>query len=355
MAVLSYQDILKRNNVENFTRRINSAGSFNYLKEGGDILVCTGKVRVKFLSNPIETLNNLNEDSLKTFLNSKGPSDYIEVECKGNTGTQFYKVSSFFKDKEFGGVAGKSSGGGAERQELGLINILNENAHKGNFYYVDSFGKNNKILRAYKNDGLSQVGQEPYIDIFIETTDKKNYGISMKGEQAPSLAGGGIAGLKVVVPDLLPKIYKEIEKYLKTRGLGEGSIVNASLIPDFYVEIPSKYIKQILIGNVRMGGPVDYMYIGKMDVKATVNDTTGEIKPNGTFYDIDQYMRKVGKFYFRIRKRDLPSDNMIEISFKNKNKEGYPIVFMTPKSKKNNFRIVIIDKLSGKGVTLNIQ
>jgi len=353
MAVITNADLLKRNNVDNLVSRINNKGAFKLVSENGDILVATGNVKLV-----ISKVNytKITPELLRAYLTSKRSSgDKFEIEVIHNRTKKWMATTKFFKDKDFGGVAGKSTGGGSERQELGLINILNENAARGNKYYVSSFGSSKKILKAEKNDGLSSLKQEPYIDIFIHTHDGKKHGISMKGDSAPSLAGGGLIGIKSSAPDLLDKIYKEIEKYIKGLGFKDGSVIDANLIPDIYIQIPNKYVKKILVGSKEMGGPVDYMYIGRMDVTATINHNTGEIKPNGTFYSIDEYMRKIPNFFFRIRKRDLQSDNMIKINFTKKNKEGYPLIFSAPKTDKNNFRMVIIDKVPSTGKRLVIS
>ena len=351
MATLSYGDLLKRDNVSVFVNRVNQSGSFNERTESGDLLVCTGNAKMKH-----EAINGnvkLTEELVRMFLNTKKNTDYIEVECYKNNSKRYLKLTIFFKDKEFGGVASKSSGGGSERQELGLIDAINETVRKTDQSWVQGIGRSQYLKGASKREGLSSIGQEPYIDVYVEAGRNK-YGISCKGESAPSLAGGGIAGLKVVAPDLIRKLYASIENYLKTKGMTEGSIVDAGDIPDFFIEIPNNYVEKILVGNERMGGPIDYMYVGKMDVVSSHDERTNELKLNGDFYSIDEYMRKIGKFYFRIRKRDLPTDNKIMISFKTKNKEGFPIVFKSPKSNKNHFRLVITDKISGKGTTLEL-
>jgi hypothetical protein len=351
MAVLSYTDLAKRDNISVFVNRVNSLGKFNLTTDTGELLTCTGKAKLKMGNGSAREIQ-LTADALSSFLKMKKTTDYIEVECKKGATASYYKINSFFKDKEFGGVAGKSSGQGSERQEQGLIELLNSAARKNSLCYDPSLGVKYKILGAKKNEGLSSVGQEPYIDVFIKTSaSTKPLGISLKGESAPSLAGGGVAGIKVVAPELLTMMYEKIEKYLTDQGYTEGTQVYAAKIPDLFIKIPKEYLKKILVGNEKMGGPVDYMYVGKMDVVGSIGDDN-KITVNGKFYDIDSYMNKVGNLYFRIRKRDLPADDLIQISFKTKNKEGYPIVFMTPKTNKNNFRLVIIDKVPSTGAVL---
>ena len=351
MAVISYQDILKRSNVETFVSRVNNGGSFQFMKEGGDPMVCTGKVKIK--TDQGITNINLTEDTLRVFCNRKKASDNLEVEVFHKGSKKFVRPSVFFKDKEFGGVAGKSTGMGSERQEIGLINLITEAAQSGNNRYFQSLGKQHKLLKAQKNEGLSAVGQEPYIDIFIMTHNGDKFGVSMKGESAPSLAGGGIAGLKVVTPELMTRMYTTIINYLKEQGIKEGSVVDNRIIPDIYIKIPDSFVEKILVGNEKMGGPVDYMYIGKMDVKGQIK-LSGEVEVNGKFYSIDEYMKKVGDFYFRIRKRDLSPSNLVKIVFNERNKEGYPMIFKNPDNGKNNFRLVITDSHPSSALVLNI-
>lgn len=356
MAVISYTDILKRDNVKNFVERVKNKGAFKEKTETGDTLTCTGKIRAKSKGKLI-TLG-LTEEEVRSFISGKDKSDFIEVEVKKGNRTLYTRVSNFYKDKDFGGVAGKSTGGGSERQELGLINILNEAASKGNNYYVSSLGRTNKIRSASKNEGLSSVGQEPYIDVFVETQDGKKLGVSCKGESAPSLAGGGIVGMKVVVPQLLDDMYNAVIRYVQDDlGHKEGDIMDANTIPDIFIPIPDKYVEKILVGNKQMGGPIDLMFVGPMDIIGRINDKTGEVTINndrGKFYTIDEYMRKIPTFYFRIRKRDLDPDNRMQITFDRKNKDGYPLIFMSPTTFRNNFRLVVTNKAASTGKILLI-
>jgi hypothetical protein len=351
MAVISKSDLLKRNNISVFVERVNNGGSFKIKDEKSKLHACNGKVIIKIGNSIIkyDGKNKLTDAALRLFVNSTSQATLqIELDKK------LYKLSDLYKDKDFGGVAGKSTGLGSERQELGLIAALNAAAFKNSKAFVSSLGKNIHIKSAYKNEGLSPAGQEPYIDIFIETQAGKKYGISNKGESAPSLAGGGLVGLNITVPDLMKRLYSTIDKYLKTTlKLKENSVISADFIPDIFIRIPDEYVKKILIGNKQMGGPVDYMYIGKMDVTSTL-EKTGELKINGEFFSISQYMKKIPNFFFRIRKRDIDNSNNIKITYSKKNKEGYPLLFVNPNNNKPNLRIVIVDKISSTGKELKL-
>lgn len=354
MATLAYGDILKRDNISVLTKRINGEGGFQLETAEAPVMKATGKAIISMNGQTSFFDRNLSEGSLSSFLNTRAGSDYLDVELKNNgNGNAYYRITKLYKDKEFGGVAAKASGQGSERQELGLIQALNEAAAMSNKAYVSQIGATAYILNASKNEGLAPTGQEPYIDVFIETS-KGKYGISCKGTSAPSLAGGGVAGLKVTAPELLRKLYTTIEYHLKTDlKLKSGDVVAADSIPDLFVKIPQNYVELILKGNRQMGGPIDYMYVGPMDVESTMRGNT--VALNGNFYGIQEYMRKIGTFYFRVRKRDLEPSNTIAIELTRTNKEGYKMMFRGPKTNKNNLRLVITDKVPSTGRVLTLR
>jgi hypothetical protein len=350
MATLSYPDLLKRQNFAVLADRINGFGAFQLTDEKSPPLKATGKVKITQNNKLSFFENNLTAGTLQAFLNSKSGSDSIEVELEDKI---FYKVTKFYKDREFGGTASKSGGQGSERQESGLVQALNEAASKYNKAYVISLGRSFYIQSAKKIEGLSPIGKEPYIDISIETTGGR-IDVSCKGDTAPSLAGGGVAGIKLVAPDLIKKMYDTIQRHLKNDlKLQEGTVIPAESIPDLYIEIPKKYVEIILKGTKAMGGPVTHMYIGNMDVVSNLETT--EVKLNGKFYSISEYMRKIGKFYFRIRKRDLDSSNTTKVVYSKKTAEGYPVLLQNPRNNKNNLRVVIQDKVPNTGKILKLN
>ena len=353
MATLAYGDILKRENISVLANRINGEGGFQLETAEAPAMKATGKAIISINGQTSFFDRNLTEGSLSSFLNTRKGSDYLDIELKNGNGNSYYRLTKLYKDKEFGGVAAKASGQGSERQEIGLIQALNEAAATSSKAYVSQLGTTTYIKSASKNEGLSSVGQEPYIDVFIDTSRGK-LGISCKGTSAPSLAGGGVAGLKVIAPDLLRSLYNTIEAHLKTDlKLKTGDIVAADSIPDLYIEIPQRFVELILKGNRQMGGPIDYMYVGPMDVESTMRGNT--VALNGNFYGIQEYMRKIGTFYFRIRKRDIEPSNTIAIELTRTNKEGYKMMFRGPKTSKNNLRIVITDKVPSTGRKLTLR
>ena len=351
MATLKYTDLAKKDSVDILLRRVFSAGFFQLKDEKSATLRCTKRIALKMNRQEViyDEKNKLEPSLLKAFLKKKSLADSIEIELKFTQRTKkFVKVTELYKDKEFDGKSkAKTSMVGAERQELGLIEALKDIALRG----VKLPGIDIEVSDVWKNEKRTVTGQEPYIDLFVKDIKNKTYGISCKGDFAPSLAGGGVAGLSRIAPRLVDGIYEKVESYLKNDlGISEGTIVPAHLVPDIFIPIPNMEMKKILIGNEYIGGPVDYMYVGKMDVSYSFMGQ--RVTLNGKFYDIESYMKKIGDFYFRVRKRELIGTDSIRVVYKEMNKEGYPVLFKNPVTNKPNFRLVIDSRVSNRATVL---
>lgn len=255
--------------------------------------------------------------------------------------------SGVLKTPEFGSKASKSDvKGGAERQEFGLIAAIESNAP------IKVAGVSGKtIIEAKKKDGKNSVGSEPYIDVILDSSKGKDIGISCKGTKAPSLAGGGMQGMDIIAPKFVKKAYGKIINHLKAEGFDQDGVYPVKELPDLYIEIPNTILRSLIEGTSKMGGPIEYMYVGPMDVEYTIKGDT--IHLNGDFIDIDDYIKKVGSLFLRVRKRDLDSNNLVKINYK-KGRNGWPQIFASPSKGKNNMRWVIVDKksVSSKGIKL---
>ncbi len=209
MATLAYGDLLKRDNVSVFTNRLAGKGAFQLRDEKSPPINATGRVTVT-QNNKVSMFDgNFTEGSLRAFLETKSGSDNFEIELMEGSSRRFHRITKIYKDREFGGVASKAGGQGSERQESGLVQAINEAVARHEKATVP--GISGTLKSAYKKEGLSAIGKEPYIDIIVET-ERNKFGVSCKDESAPSLAGGGVAGIKLVAPDLIPKVYAAIEK-----------------------------------------------------------------------------------------------------------------------------------------------
>lgn len=256
------------------------------------------------------------------------------------------RLTQLLKTKEFGGIGSKKET--SEKQEYGLINIINNNPGS----VIDTMGITAQSSRS--NEGTNAMNKERYIDIFITDSTGKDHGISMKGTTAPSLGGGGAAGINSVAPDLFKKIFARIEEFMKNElGLSNGDIIAAKHIPEIFVRVPDDYVESIMRGNEAMGGPIDYMYVGPMNAIGEVGDNN-ILNLNGKFYTVEEYINKIGNFYFRMRKRDLADNQTVQVAYDEKNTLGLPKLLKNPETHKNNLRLVVTNAPFSTGVVLDL-
>ena len=193
------------------------------------------------------------------------------------------------------------AGASAERQETGFVMAVKKavKANKNNPITVSAGGvRVANVVDAAKYSGRQASGSEPYTDVVLTLKNKKKVNLSLKGEAAPSLAGGGLRGLEAIVPGIASKFMKAAHKQLLDQGLKAGDKV-----PDVYGRITKEKKLKIVIGNAAMGGPIDYMYLGKMDVRSkyeagsnTLLFLNGQLQESANFAETHE-------LYFRLRAR----------------------------------------------------
>jgi hypothetical protein len=244
------------------------------------------------------------------------------------------------------------AGASAERQESGVVKKIND-AFKAN-------GKNpitlvagktvlEGVVSAEKYSGRQLGGSEPYTDVVIYVMRKGKevpINCSLKGESAPSLAGGGLKGLELAVPGIAKKFmnaaYKELKEKKKLRA--------GDKVPDVFGKISSGDKLKIVIGNKAMGGPIDFMYIGPMDVSGKYDKTKNILTLNGALTAADVYA-KTHDLYFRLRARredqKFDPDAM--------DRDGTPKIYgVSPSRGDSAGRIVVTDKVASTGVTVKL-
>lgn len=250
-------------------------------------------------------------------------SDFINIIKNTVKGVKDVKIlppnqspnpSSKFNAFEFESADGKAlivlAGKGAEqseRQERALIQAINT---KG----VTKVKFNNRtitgIQSAEKIGRVKGYSHEPYADILLKTDDG-DVRISAKAFRAPSFGGGGLSGMdELNIPDFndfVEKSYEEAYDNYKAiieanEGLEEQNLQGDSRFKDYYTPIDSNVLVELLTGNEKIGGPVDYYYTGDMDVEATVEGDTAIIK--GGLYTVDEFIKSKGTFSLRIGKRE---------------------------------------------------
>lgn len=226
------------------------------------------------------------------------------------------------------------AGGSAERQENAFVDAVNKavemNAGKPiTVNTKDSAVKG--VVKAEKFQGRQVSGSEPYTDVQLFTS-KGILNLSMKGPAAPSLAGGGLRGIETVIPGLGARFYRAaLDNHLKN-GLKPGEKV-----PDTYAILNKNDKELLVIGNPSIGGPIDYMYIGPMNVKSTFKN--GVLRVNGKLIPAARYAKE-HELYFRLRARRGD-----QVFAPDRSKNGIPLIYSRSNHPKrdNQGRLVITD------------
>lgn len=242
------------------------------------------------------------------------------------------------------------AGESAERQENGIVSSITAavKTNKNNpITVVAGKTKIPGVIKAYKFTGRQEGGSEPYIDVIFETIDKKKIGLSCKGKSAPSLAGGGLSGLELAVPGIAKKFMKAAFDHLsKKLKLNPGDKV-----PDVYGKIGATDKVKIVVGNAKMGGPIDYMFVGIMDVKANYNKDKNELTFSDTEITPAKKYAQTHELYFRLRARR--EDQRFDPT--SIDKDGSPKIYgKSPSRGDSAGRIVVQDKVPSNAVIVNI-
>ena len=244
------------------------------------------------------------------------------------------------------------AGASAERQENGVIKKIND-AFKSNKKNPITLKAGKTVIEgvvgAEKYTGRQLGGSEPYTDVVIYVMRKgKIEGIncSLKGESAPSLAGGGLKGLELAVPGIAKKFMQTAYSELKNKK----KLKMGDKVPDVFGKISSSNKVKIVVGNVKMGGPIDFMYIGPMNVAGTYDTKKNLLTLNGSLTEAVEYAR-THDLYFRLRARR--EDQRFDPDAKDQ--EGTPKIYGGSPSRGDSAgRIVVTDKVPSTGVIVNI-
>lgn len=237
----------------------------------------------------------------------------------------------------------QEAGLNAERQENGFIQVLSQ-------AIKDNGGKPVKLIAgqttidgvtgAEKYMGRQEKGSEPYTDIVLTTTNG-NFNLSMKGPSAPSLAGGGLSGIQSIIPGIGENFFTMAYKNLIKNGYRTGD-----KIPDTVGKLNDKDKMLLVVGTKAMGGPIDYMYIGPMDVSHSQEGDT--VKVNGRLYT-SKYYAENKDLYFRLRARRIDQTFDEDAEYNNGIKKIYS---KSPSRGDSAGRLMITDKPSSKALQI---
>lgn len=240
------------------------------------------------------------------------------------------------------------AGASAERQENAFIRAINKTVKKNKNNPITVQAGSTKIsgvVSASKYNGRQESGSEPYTDVILKIKNKSPINLSLKGESAPSLAGGGLRGLEAAVPGIGRKFMTEAFKKLKN----DLKLQDGDKVPDVYGQISAKDKVKIVVGNTTMGGPIDYMYIGPMDVKDEYDDKKNILFLSGNFTEAEKYAQSHNLFFrLRARREDQRFDSKASSG-------GAPRIYgKSPSRGDTAGRIVVTDSVPSSAVIIRI-
>jgi hypothetical protein len=198
----------------------------------------------------------------------------------------------------------------SERQERGVIEAIN--SIEGVKTLVFNNTKIEGVKLAKKIGKVESYKAQAYADIELDTT-KGIRRISAKGLQSPSLGGAGLSGFDILnnptVNKFIEEVYKEaVVEYTQildsNPDLKGKDLQGNKLFKDVYRQMPKEVEIPILKGTEEMGGPIDYFYIGNMDVDFKVEGSA--ITFDGDLYTVEEFVEQGTPFFVRLLRREGP-------------------------------------------------
>jgi len=235
----------------------------------------------------------------------------------------------------------KEAGESLERQEVGFVNLVMSGVRKNKGQPITvstNHGASIKnVISAQKFGGRTSGGSEPLTDVILKVKGGKDVRLSMKGLSAPSLAGGGLKGIEAIIPGLSNRFMTAAHAALSKKHK------SGDKIPDIYAKMNDSDKIKLLKGNEAAGGPIDFMYIGNMDVEGQVTGTSVVIS-NGRMIDVNKYAKEHDLFFrLRARREDQTFDP------KSKFGDGTPKVYGKSPSKGDSAGRIVVTSSTPKG------
>lgn len=197
------------------------------------------------------------------------------------------------------------AGTAAERQENGFIAAVKSAVKKNQKNPITLIAGKvviEGVIDANKYKGRQESGSEPYTDVQLTVIKEKGkeemVNLSLKALSAPSLAGGGLKGLESISPGLAGRYMKAVRKHL----VEKVKLRRGDKVPDVYGKMNPSLKKKIVIGNEKIGGPIHFMYIGRMSVDFKYDEKKNRLILFGNLIPAEVYA-KTHDLYFRLRAR----------------------------------------------------
>lgn len=192
------------------------------------------------------------------------------------------------------------AGNSLERQEAAFLKAVSSavRTNKGNpVSIIAGSQKIASVQNARKYTGRQYSGNEAYPDIILSPKAKKEIKLSLKGERTPSLVGGGEKGIETILPGFTNRFMKKALSTLLNMGYEEGD-----KIPDVFCKVEPTQKKKLVEGSPAMGGPIDYVYMGPMNIDYEYDANRNLLYMSGDFLNPEQFAKSFD-MHVRLRAR----------------------------------------------------
>jgi hypothetical protein len=264
---------------------------------------------------------NISEKEFIEIIKDVFKIDRVETISKDTSPNPSSKYPAFifpFEGKEAMLILAGKGRESSERQERGVIEAINSVSGEKTLLFNNT--KITGVKSARKIGKVEGYKAQAYADIELDTTTgiKK---ISAKGLQTPSLGGAGLSGLDTlnnpIVNSFIEQFYGEVINQYKdiisvNPELKGKDLQGDKLFKDIYKQIPKEVEVPILKGTKEMGGPIDYFYVGNMDVDFVVEGST--ILFDGDLFTVEEFAERGTPFFVRLLRREGPCYFTTEIN-----------------------------------------
>jgi hypothetical protein len=184
------------------------------------------------------------------------------------------------------------------RKERIIIEAVN-NAVRENQRNPINIVSGGLIIEGIKSSAKYSGGQSavarPYADIVLSPKTATNIKVSLRDTSTIAMYGEDHRTINVLVPGIVNRFLRKVKENLDASGLKTGDQV-----PPIFGLVGPRDKMKLLIGSSVTGGPIDYMYVGPTDVKATYDKASNRLTLNGSMVDPKTYSKEI-QLYIGIR------------------------------------------------------
>ena len=177
------------------------------------------------------------------------------------------------------------------RRERTIIEAVN-NAVRDNQRNPINIVSGGTIIEGIRSSSKFAGGQSavarPYADIVLSSKNATNLKLSLRDTSTIAMYGEDQRTINILVPGIVNKFLRKVKENLDASGLKTGDQV-----PPIFGLVGPRDKMKLLVGTSVTGGPIDYMYVGPSDIKATYDKKSNRLSLNGSLIIPTVYSKEI--------------------------------------------------------------